>query len=120
MRSVTYQPFNVFEKTQGVFPPKARATVNMPSGSDSYHLMTNEEVGTQRIAFWHENTCHPETVVTLDGDYWITVGKERLHQKKGDVLVIPTGIKHGDVFTSGGYRNIQIENTHPGCKNPPQ
>lgn len=119
MKPVNYQPFNVYSQTQGVYPPIARATVPLPKNSTSYHLMTNEEQGPQKIPFWHENTCHPETVITLEGDYWMTVGQERIHQKKGDVLVIPTGIKHGDVFTQNGYRNIQIENTHPGCKNPP-
>ena len=114
----TYQPFNVFGPTQGVFPPIPRATVPLPKNSDRYYLMTNEEHGPQKIPFWHENTCHPETVITLDGDYFITVGKERLHQKKGDVLVIPPGVRHGDVETKNGYRNIQIENSHPGCTNP--
>ena len=35
------------------------------------------------------------------------------------VLVIPTSVRHGDVVTTEGYRNLQIENTHPGCTNPP-
>lgn len=116
----SFQPFNVYDTPRGVFPPQARTTVKLPEKSDSYYLMTNAEAGPQQIPFWHENTCHPETVVTLEGEYQITVGGQRHHQKKGDVLVIPTGVRHGDVVTTEGYRNLQIENSHPGCTNPPQ
>jgi hypothetical protein len=118
--SSSYQPFNVFQPAKGVFPPAARTQVQLPSGTDSYYLMTSQEKGPRDIPFWHENTCHPETVVTLEGSYDITLGSQRLHQKAGDVLVIPTGVKHGQVSTQEGYRNLQIENTHAGCHSVPK
>ncbi len=112
------QPFNVFATTQGVYPPTPRATVALPPKSDSYYLMTNAEHGPQQIPFWHTND-HPEVVVTLEGSYDITVDGQRLTQTKGDVLHLPAGSRHGDVFTQSGYRNLQIENTHQGCQSPP-
>lgn len=115
----TFQPFNVHGVAQGVFPPVAGAQVRMPQGSDSYYLMTSEQIGPQTILFWHANTCHPETVLTLEGAYEITVGTDRLVQQAGDVLVIPAGVGHGNVVTKQGYRNLQIENTHAGCQSPP-
>jgi hypothetical protein len=119
MSAINYQPFNVFKKPLGVFPPVARVKVNLPTGTDGYHLMTSREDGPKEINFWHA-VCHPETVVNLSGSYEINLGGQLVQQKFGDVLVIPAYMPHGMVKTKTGYHNLQIENTHPRCQNPPQ
>lgn len=116
------QPFNVYSQQTGVFPPRAGAQVPMaPKSQYSYYLMTRQVPGPYVDRFTHTDTCHTETVVTLEGDYFITVGGKPVHQQAGDVLVIPPGVPHGPVTCTNptGYRNLQIENTHPGCKSRP-
>ena len=116
------QPFNVLNTATGVFPPTTRgAEVRMsPRSQYSYYMMTRHAEGPTVDHFMHTDTCHPETVVTLSGDYFITVDGRRVHQKAGDVLVIPAGAPHGMVESANGFKNLQIENTHPGCKSRPQ
>ena len=117
----TLQPLNVLNTSTGVFPPTPGATVKMaPRSQYSYYLMTRHVEGPHSEGFLHTDTCHPETVVTLDGSYSIEVNGKRVYQNAGDVLVIPTGAPHGNVVSENGFRNLQIENTHPGYKSRPK
>ena len=118
----TLQPFNVYGPQTGVFPPQPGAFIRMaPHSRYGYYMMTRKVDGPITDRFTHTDTCHPETVVTLKGDYSIEVGSRRVHQHEGDVLVIPTGVPHGNIVCTNpqGFTNLQIENTHPGCQSRP-